>query len=388
MSAMVQIAIDGNEANTSQRVGSNVYAFELLTALEKLTADQPEVQWTVLLSHTAVTDLPKARAGWTYTIVTPRRFWTQWALPIHLFLYQKKYNVFFTPGHYAPRLSAVPYISSVMDLAFIHFPQQFRKKDTAQLTEWTRYSIKHAKKVLAISHFTQQEVIKYYHRQPADVFVAYPALPTGSIIHNQEKVPANWIKKILNTSAPFFLYVGTLQPRKNLVTLVKAYEKFCQKFPQQKFETPHLLIAGKVGWLAEETLRTVNRSPVKEKIHLLGYVSEAEKYQLYRKSLCTILIGLYEGFGLPPLEAMAAGTLPVVANTSSLAEVVGEAGFSVSPKNTTEIAEVLEKITHLKAKQRGALLKKGRQQVKAFSWQTTAEIILTQLLEVATAYAK
>jgi glycosyltransferase involved in cell wall biosynthesis len=378
---MPHFAIDGNEANVAQRVGSNVYAHELLVALEAKTRDSAEHRCTILLSSPTVDDMPSPREGWTYKVVTPRPFWTQLALPIHLFLHQKEYDAFFTPGHYAPRVSSIPYISSVMDLAFLKYPKQFRKKDLAQLKEWTRYSVKHAAKVLAISEFTQKEVTKHYTRKKKDVFVAYPALPTQK--SQKETVTTAWLRKAIGNNEPYILYVGTLQPRKNLVTLVRAFEQFAHEYTKKK-EQPQLVIAGKVGWLADETLSAINTSPLKERIHLLGYVSEAEKQLLYRKSTCAVLLGLYEGFGLPPLEAMAAGTIPVVSNSSSLPEVVGEAGYQVSSTSVNEIAEAFKSIFGLKAKQRGTLLKKGRQQVKAFSWDSAAERVLEALEEIST----
>lgn len=375
---MYHFAIDGNEANVHQRVGSNVYAYEVILELEEQTRENTDYTWTVLLSSPPMSDLPKEREGWQYKVVTPRPFWTQLALPLHLFFHQKKYQAFFTPGHYAPRISAVPYISSVMDLAFLKYPKQFRKKDLAQLKEWTRYSVRHATKVLAISEFTQKEVTKLYKRKKKDVFVGYPALPTAQ--QQEEKVSSKWLREILGQD-PFILYVGTLQPRKNLVTLVHAFEQFVKNYPQKK-EAPQLVIAGKVGWLADETLRVIKRSPVKEQIHLLGYVSDAQKKLLYQKSTCSVLVGLYEGFGIPPLEAMAAGTIPVVANSSSLPEVVGDAGYQVSATDPQAIAEVFSKILTLKAKQRASLLKKGREQIKTFTWKKTAHSIIEALVSI------
>lgn len=381
---MYHFAIDGNEANVEQRVGSNVYAYEVLAAIEKLTRESDQTSWTVLLSSPATDDMPPERNGWTYQVVSPRPMWTQVGLPIHLFLHQNRYHGFFTPGHYAPRLSTIPYISSVMDLGFLKYPKQFKRKDYLQLKEWTRYSVKHAAKVLTISQFTQESVIKKYRKPANDVFVGYPALPAERQV---EKVPVSWIKKELNIAQPFVLYVGTLQPRKNLVTLIKAFEHFSKEHNNKKV-TYQLVIAGKIGWLADETLSAVEKSPYKEQIHVLGYVSEGQKKVLYRQSLCTVLIGLYEGFGIPPLEAMANGSIPVVADSSSLPEVVGDAGYQVPATDVVAIAKTFATISKLGARQRATLLKKGRLQVKTFSWQETARKVVAALTEVAERHGK
>lgn len=377
---MYRFAMDGNEANVTQRVGSNVYAFEVLTALEQLTRTDQEYNWTVLLAGPPVSDLPTARPGWRYQVVGPRPFWTQWGLPWHLFRHRHAYDAFFTPGHYAPRLCPIPYISAVMDLAFLKYPQQFRRKDYLQLKEWTRYSVQHARKVLAISEFTRQAVIKTYHKPTSDVFVAYPALPQPS---PGPKVSPQWLKKTVGVSSGYILYVGTLQPRKNLLTLLKAYELFVADYPARK-EPPPLVIAGKIGWLADEFLAAVQRSVVQDRVKLLGYVSEAEKAVLYRKSACAVLLGLYEGFGIPPLEAMAHNTIPVVAETSSLPEVVGAAGYRVPAQQPKAIAQALRQVLKLTATQRARQLKLGRQQAKQFDWLTSARQIQAALVEVVT----
>src|SRR5260221_1965330 len=117
MSKHLRIAIDGNEANVLQRVGSNAYAYEIICHLEKILAERKksdlEITVTVLLSTPANDQMPKTRKGWVYTVIGPAPMWTQFALPIYLFLHQKEFDVFYTPGHYAPRVSSVPYISSV-----------------------------------------------------------------------------------------------------------------------------------------------------------------------------------------------------------------------------------------------------------------------------------
>lgn len=398
MTSLTKIAIDGNEANVQQRVGSNAYAYELLVALEKILQNRPEIEVTVLLSHTPQADLPADRPGWKYVVFGPAPFWTQWALPWYLFNYRNEYQVFFTPGHYAPRISAVPYVSSVMDLAFLHYPQQFKKKDWLQLTEWTRYSVKHAQRVIAISEFTKQDLVKSY-QLPADrIVVAHPGVQLSEFAKLKEKEKMLTLSKWQITQ-PYLLYVGTLQPRKNLGALLRAFELVIQQASQPdknrrsksgytvldagKLASLKLVIAGKIGWLADPILQQIQASPVKDRIILTGYVSEAEKHLLYQQSLASVLVGLYEGFGIPPLEAMAAGTIPVVSNSSSLPEVVGDAGVQVNPQDVKAIAHGLQEVLSLPAKERATMLKKGRQQLKKFQWTDSAEIVLETLLKVA-----
>jgi glycosyltransferase involved in cell wall biosynthesis len=390
MSKKIHLAIDGNEANVSQRVGSNAYAYELLWAFEELTASQSDIEVTVLLARPGVKDLPKERDGWKYRIFGPSFFWTQFALPFHLFFKRQVYDVLFTPGHYAPRISSVPYVSSVMDLAFLYFPNQFRKSDLVQLREWTRYSVKHAKKIVAISQFTKHDIVKHYHQKPNKIVVAYPGLNVKYLPLYKERDRHQLFRK-WKLNYPYILYVGTLQPRKNLVRLIEAFEEVIasaatenkkkknRKLTDDRTSSLQLVIAGKVGWLANDILKRVEKSPYKKQIILTGYVTEKEKAILYRESLCTVLVGLYEGFGIPALEAMAFNSIPIVSSTTSLPEVVGDAGILVDPLNTKDISQALRQVLDFSAKERAQLLRKGRQQLKKFHWRDSAKIVLETL---------
>ncbi len=388
----IQIAIDGNEANVKSRVGSNVYAFELLHELRALVAKSGD-QVTVLLAHPPSSDLPSEHKHWRYKILQPRRFWTQWALPLHLYLHSHAYDVLFTPGHYAPRLSPIPYVTAVLDTAYLDYPDQFTLRDRVQLTKWTEYSVKHAAAVITISEYTKQNVVDLYHVSPNKIKVAYPAADPRNYQLNQRET-----KQILDKfgiQKPYILFVGTLQPRKNLITLIEAFEMYNRRIAsltlanrqskrrRPNIQSPTLVLAGKVGWKASPILERIHASAFKSQIILTGFVSDIEKAALYKHAMCQVLLGIHEGFGIPPLEAMQAGTLPVVARAASLPEVVGEAGYLVDPHQVTAIAEVFFKIAHLSSRRRAQLIRKGLKQAQKFSWHTSAQVILNTLRSAA-----
>ncbi len=397
MSTLLTIAIDGNEANVLQRVGSNVYAFELLCALERLTRNRQDLRFVILLSTPRIADWPNPREGWKYQVITPKPLWTQFALPLHLFAHKEQYDLFFTPGHYAPRLCPVPYISSVMDTAYLEYPKYFKPRDLLQLKHWTAYSVKHAQKVIVISKSTKYSVIEHYKKRPEDCVVVYPALtpPTGAL--NPQLRRDFFTQK--NITDPFILFVGTLQPRKNVTTLISAFELLCERWntelqEQNRVETAltgapvasrevKLVLAGKVGWLAESTLQKIARSPVADHIILTGFISEQEKQALIERARCLVLIGLHEGFGIPPLEALEYGTLPIVSNTSSLPEVVGNAGITVPPTNPEALSRILERVLMLPKSKKRLLQKKGREQARKFSWESSAKTLLQVLVTEA-----
>jgi glycosyltransferase involved in cell wall biosynthesis len=391
----LHIAIDGNEANVANRVGSNVYAFDLLTALEEKTRNNPTIACTILLANPAQNTLPTERNGWKYKVIHPQKFWTQWALPLHLFRKRKVYDIFFTPSHYAPRICPIPYVSSVMDTAYLDYPDQFTPRDRLQLTKWTQYSVQNARKVIAISNYTRASVVENYGKPEKDVLVVYPASTKLKTSLTPEETQTFFSKHTISGS--YILFVGTLQPRKNLHCLIEAYELFRDELAKQSdavvlqksttrknmtMHPPQLVLAGKVGWLAEPIMEKIQKSKYRADIITTGYISEVEKKTLLSKAICTTLIGLHEGFGIPPLEAMLYGSIPLVANTTSLPEVVGKAGFLVDPRDVEGIAHALLRIQRLTVRERAVYLRSGREQAAQFSWARSAEVLLKTLLTI------
>jgi len=398
-SSVVSIAIDGNEANVPHRVGSNVYAFELITALSQIIQKRTDIHCTILTAQPALEDLPKATENWQYKVISPRPFWTQWGLPLHLFLHQHEYHVFFTPGHYAPRFSSVKYVSSVMDLAFLHFPHHFKKKDYLQLKNWTEYSVKRAKKIITISQFSKEEIITWYQQAADKIVVAFPGI-TKATNTLEKNTPASTLRRF-KISQPYILHLGTLQPRKNIIGLIEAFEILKRlheannlKLPNALQGTPYdkrfqslsglqLVLAGKEGWLSEPIIQRISKSPFKGDIVVTGFISEIDKLVLLKEAVCLAMVGTFEGFGIPALEAQVLGTIPVVSSQSSLPEVVGKAGILVDPSNPTSIADGIKIVAGLSAKEKATFRKEGRQQIQEFSWIRSAEIVLSTLLEVA-----
>jgi len=377
-------AIDGNEANVKNRVGSNVYAFHIIEELSMIVENSDKYEFTVLLSSPPAQDLPKKTKNWQYRVIGPEKFWTQLAAPWHLYTHQFDYHAYYTPGHYAPRYCAVPYISSVMDLAFLKFPDQFKKNDLTQLKSWTEYSVKNANKIIAISNFTKNEIVDSYRISPSKIIVAEPDVS----LPEKPSTKAELIKYLMKFGIrqPYFLYIGTLQPRKNLINLITAYEIFYDEQLSKEVQSnqlPQLVIGGKVGWMADDILARINNSVHKANIIVTDYVPDIHKPELYKVALATILVGLYEGFGIPPLESIHFLTLPIVSSNSSLPEVVGPAGLMVNPHKVSSIAEALTQTFSMPSSQLKILKEKMISQRAKFSWSQSAEKIFKVLVEVA-----
>lgn len=393
MHNLIRIAIDGNEANVKKRVGSNVYAYEVLQQLWELTQNTTKFHCTILLAGRPVGDLPPARDNWKYTIVKPSRLWTQWALPFYLFWHQREYEVFFTTSHYAPRISAIPYVSSVMDLAFLEFPEQFRKNDLFQLKNWTKYSVRRAQKVITISQFSKQQINKAYGKPLTDIVVASPAV---SLPKNPSPLRTKaFFRRHGIQEKNYVVYLGTLQPRKNLINLIEAFEIFSRFHAANQLKKravdqeeqipppPQLVLAGKVGWLAQSIQDRIEASPLKNKIIMTGFISDDLKQPLYKKARATVLVGLSEGFGIPPLESLSVGTIPIVSSSSSLPEVVGSAGILVDPSKPKNIANALKEAWNMSAGKHAQFMNLAHKQLAKFSWQKTGKTILNTLVTVA-----
>lgn len=363
----MSIGIDGNEANVKERVGVSEYAFELLREFSS-------AKFIVYLKDKPRNELPQESKNWHYRVIGPRRLWTQIGLPLDLYFHRPRPDVFFTPTHYAPRFSPVPTVISIMDLSYIHFPEMFKKLDLYQLQSWTAYSVNKAKKVLTISRASKNDIIKVYKVPPEKVAVTYPGIKEVSS-SKYKILSMDKFKKKYGISGEYILFVGTLQPRKNLVRLIEAFAKLSSP-------TLSLVIVGKKGWLYEEILEAPKKFGVEDRVKFLDFVLDEDLSVLYQNALCFVLPSLYEGFGLPVLEAMSNGCPVIISNVSSLPEAGGEAALYVDPQNVDDIKEKLKLIIE-DQKLRKKLIEKGYKQVKKFSWEKTAKETLRVLEEVA-----
>ena len=358
----MRIWIDGYEANVLQRLGSSQVAFELLRNFEKLDRKN---EYTILLPNPPLEDLPKQRDGWKYKILKPRRLWTQIALPLALFTTKLKPDLIYSPTHYIPRFSPVKRIVTIFDLSFLHFPEMFDKKDLWQLTNWTKFSAQNADHIITISNFSKQDIVKLYGIKKEKITVAYPGYDSEKF-----KVQSSKFKSNEN----YIIYIGTVQPRKNLVRLIEAVARI---------ENLKLLIVGKTGgearegWKYQDILETPKKLGIEKRVKFLGFVPTEELPKLLAGSLGFILPSLWEGFGIPVLEAMATGTPVIVSNVSSLPEVVGSAGLLIDPYSIDQIEQAIRLITSDK-KLRQRYAKSGLLQAQKFSWEQMAGQVLKE----------
>ncbi len=366
------IGIDGNEANVEKRVGIGEYNFELLRQFKEFPLSN--IKFQIYLKNPPLASMPVESENWKYRIVGPKKLWTQIGLPFDLFTHSPRPDVFFTPTHYAPRFCPVPSVISVMDLSYLYFPELFKAADLYQLKNWTAYSVRNARKIFTISDASKNDIIKWYKVPSERVVVAYPGIkgiPSSGI----KKYTMSGLDKKFGVSSPYILFVSTLQPRKNIVRLIEAFSQLKSK------KSLELVIVGKKGWLYEEILHAPAVYGVSGRVKFLDFVLDEDLPSLYSHAQFFILPSLYEGFGLPILEAMKYGCPVITSNVSSLPEVGGDAALYVNPLDVADISEKMQEILDNDSL-RKKLIEAGKKQILKFSWEKSAKKTLDVLRDM------
>ena len=260
-------------------------------------------------------------------------------------------------------------VVTIHDLAFREYPQTIRTRTMMMLKMNLRKTLKRADAIAVDSAFTKSELVKYYNVQKGKIYV----VPCGIDKEKYEKKRSvKPVKEKFGIDGEYFLYLGTLEPRKNIVRLIKAYDEFRKE--NEKDIRPDLVIAGGKGWMYDEIYEMVNKKHLEKWIIFTDYVSEEEKIALMQGALAFCFPSLYEGFGLPPMEAMACGTPVITSCTSSLDEVAGEAALKVNPESVQQIASALTKM-HREEDVRQKLIEKGRKQAAKYTWENASDAL-------------
>jgi len=268
----------------------------------------------------------------------------------------------------APPFSPCPVVVSIHDLSFEHLPETFRWRSRKQLRITVRRSAREAAQVIALSEFARSDIVASYHVSSEKVTVIPLAAPAhfGPV---QDEEELQRVRQTYGIEGDYILSVGTIQPRKNLSRLVAAYSRLRWARPEVKL--PQLVLVGKCAWLYDETLRTIKELEVSNSVILTGYVPGADLPALYSGALCFVYPSYFEGFGLPPLEAMKCGTPVIVGDRTSLPEVVGDAGLLVNPFEVDSITSAIQRVI-TDSNLRAQLRVKGLERAKLFDWQETA----------------
>lgn len=369
---MSKFWIDGYEANVPQRLGSSRVAYELIKHLEKIDHKN---EYTIVLPDPPMEDFPKMRFGFSYKVIKPRKFWTTISLPLALFKEKQKPDLIFSPTHYIPRFSKIKKVAMVFDLSFLHFPNYFQKRDLWRLTNGTKFSALNADHIITISNSSKQDLFKVYGIGKNKITVAYPGYNSEIFYFVNNKKKIQNIKLKYKIVGEYVIFVGTIQPRKNLIKLINVFAKI---------DSLKLVVVGKTtglgrqAWMFEDILKHPKELGIEERIIFTGFIPNEDINLLLNGASAFVLPSLWEGFGIPVVDAMATGTPVIVSNVSSLPEVVGDAGLLIDPNSEDQIEQAIRTITTDKK----LALKKsklGLVQAGKFSWEKQAKTVLKVL---------
>ncbi len=294
-----------------------------------------------------------------------RIFWEQAVWPFLLYREPSRVHVVHGMAYALPVILPAPGIMTIYDLSFLRLPEMFRAWNRVYLTLMTRISAKRAAHVCVISESTRRDVMQWLHLPREKITVVYPGLDERFERPPEEAIVA--FRQQRRLPERFVLYMGTLEPRKNLVRLLEAYARLVRQDPS----VPPLVLAGGRGWGVEEIFEAVERLALKERVRFPGYVPAAEQPYWYAAAEIFVYPSRYEGFGLPVLEAMACGTPVLTSNTSSLPEVVGNAGVMVNPNDVAALADALADLL-ASPQRREYLAQAARRRARRFSWHSAA----------------
>ena len=261
----------------------------------------------------------------------------------------------------------LPVVVTIHDLAFIRYPQTLPKERLAWLSEGLPRTLSHARHIISDSQFTKQELISAFNLDEDRIEVIYPGVDR-TFRPRDGKDLISVLNEFALTPHGYILSVGTLEPRKNILRLLLAYEKLPEKL---KTECP-LVVVGLRESEDQEISRLMDRIKRRGMLRALGYVPDDILPSIYAGAAVFVYPSIYEGFGFPPLEAMASGVPVIVSNRSSLPEIVGEAGIFIEPEDTIRMSQAIETLLEDPLR-RQELSTKGLNRAKEFTWRACAE---------------
>ena len=369
------IGIDASRALRARRTGTERYALELIRHLLALP-EAGEHQWRLY------TDVP-VEAGYflqrtdpartlELVVLPANRLWTHRALAAEIT--RRRPDVLFVPSHVLPFLPGrlPPCVVTVHDLGYCHFPEAHTRRQRLYLEAGTRWNAAAATTIIAVSEATAADLSRCYGTASHKIRVIYEAAGEPLPITTADSVR---MQATLGLARPYGLFVGTLQPRKNIGRMVRAYASLCESVGVSW----DLVLAGGLGWHAERVGAEIAVAGHSEAIRLPGYIDERLLPALYHNALFFAYPSLFEGFGLPILEAQSYG-VPVLSSThSSLPEVAGDAALLVDPTDEQAIADAMLRLSR-DAALRQRLIEAGYANVRRFSWEKAARETLAVLV--------
>jgi glycosyltransferase involved in cell wall biosynthesis len=338
--------------------GIHTYIANLLTYLTRVDSG---FRYTLYTNAQPSIDAQVRPARWSTGRPLARILWEQLAQPIAL--RRDRPDLLHATAFVAPLLARWPCVVTVYDLSFALFPELFRGPNQTYLRWFARRSARRARRVIAISDNTRRDVQRLYGVPPDRIDVAYPGVDTRFTPLPGQAVEA--FRREHRLPDKFFLYLGTLEPRKNLGKLIEA-------FSLSEIRDSRLVMVGGKGWMVDSLFAQVKSLGLADRITFAGYAPGEDLPLWYNSATVFVYPSTYEGFGIPPLEAMACGTPVVTSNAASLPEAIGDAGLTVGPEDVRGLAQAMNRLWQDESL-RIELSRRGIAQARRFTWEATAQ---------------
>jgi glycosyltransferase involved in cell wall biosynthesis len=376
------IGIDASRAAHVEQTGIEAYAYHLIRALIEESgrsaeaAVESDCRLRLYFNQPPPAHFfpPAGHVEWV-TIPFPR-LWTHLRLAWEL--QRRPPHVFFTPAHVIPWSYRRAAVATVHDLGYLYFPKAHTRHQAAYLRWSTRHNARRARRVIADSHATKDDLVRCYDIAPEKIAVVYPALPAAlSPVKDEEVLAA--VRQKYHIRSPYLLYLGTLQPRKNLLRLIEAFADL----PVQGYQ---LVLAGRPGWRSEAILEAVRSHQRGEGQDMIcpGFIAPEDKAALISGATALLYPSLHEGFGFPVLEGQACGTAVLCSNSSSLPEVAADGALLVDAEDSAAIRHGIQRLIADDSLRR-RLIANGFANLRRFTWEKTAAQTLAVLNEAALA---
>lgn len=376
MSKKIKIFVDAEVLIVPHFSGIGHYTLELLHALDRLIDTRPDVEVTLGVYFKK---MPKVRAygfknfKYRYSPFPLRinnALKTRNAQPFYDLFFGK--HIYFFPNYTSWPLLFSKSVSIVYDLSFEYFPHYVEPRNQKFLSDNVKKSVERAARIITISKNSKREISEFYKLPKKDINIVYPGIDQSMFFKWPELEVAK-VKAKYGIVGKYILFVGNIEPRKNLKNLLLAYEKLDSKVRAEY----SILLVGARGWLDDEIFEII------ERLRLAGnhiqqpndYVHDEHRAALYSGASLFVYPSQYEGFGIPPLEAMACGIPTITSDNSSLPEAVGDAAKMINADSVPQLAKAIQDILSDPKKQ-NELIEKGFQQVDKFSWDKEAKKLL------------
>jgi glycosyltransferase involved in cell wall biosynthesis len=370
------IGFDGSRAFVKNRTGTENYSYQLLKHLAKI--DQTNKYLVYLRPSSDLGELSylKKQPNFHFKTLNYPRLWTQFGLAKHTF--SDKLDVLFVPAHTLPliRRPNLKTVITVHDLGSEYLPKTHQLKQRLYLGLMQKFQLKGATKLIAVSKATKDDLINRLEIGPEKINVIYEGFDQSLFKPVKSDVLVDSLKEFDLKIKDYFLFVGTIQPRKNLERLIKAYDQSYGQTPNG----PKLVLAGSKGWLSDEIYKLRDSFNLQKKVLFLGRVEDSRLPALYSGAIGLVFPSLFEGFGLPILEAFACDCPVICSNIPSLREVAQNSAILIDPEDTKSISAEMNQL--LNDQVRESYIKKGQLRLRDFSWEKCARETLAVIASI------